>query len=82
MKCVYVSTNCHKCAECANTKFFKKFLKIQQGELIENYSQILKSWAPLHNMHTFFLSNYEFKFLTRSANIIFRKNLMLSIGVA
>ena len=23
-----------------------------------------------HNMHTYFLSNYEFKFLTRSANMI------------
>ena len=45
----------------------EKIQKIQQGE-IENYSQILKSWAPPHNMYAFFLSYYEFKFLTRSAN--------------
>ena len=59
---VYVSTNCHKCAECATTKILKNiFKKINTGK-IENYPQILKSWAPLHHMHTFFLSNYEFKF--------------------
>ena len=34
---------------------------------MENYSQISKSWAPPYNMYTFFLSNHEFKFLTRSA---------------
>ena len=47
----------------------EKILKIQQGEFIENYPQILKPWSPPHNMHTFFLSNYEFKFLTRSATL-------------
>ena len=34
---------------------------------MENFSQILKSWTPPHNMDTFFLLNYEFEFLTRSA---------------
>ena len=34
---------------------------------MENDSQILKSWEPPHNMYTFFLSNYEINFLTRSA---------------
>ena len=47
----------------------EKILKVQQGEYIEKYFQILKSQAPPHtsNMHTFSMSNYEFKFLTRSA---------------
>ena len=62
-----VSTIGNNFAECANPKKKMKILKkIQQRELIENNSQILKSRAPPHNMHTFFLSNYEFKFLTRS----------------
>ena len=30
---LYISTNCHKCVECANTKKkIEKILKIQQGE--------------------------------------------------
>ena len=67
---VNASTNCHKCAECAYTKKkIEKFIKIQQGEQIENYCQILKSWALQHNMHKFFLSNFEVKFLTRSATV-------------
>ena len=51
---------------CENKKI-EKFPKLQQGEKIKNYSQILKSWTPPHYMHTFFLSNYRFKFLTKSA---------------
>ena len=49
---------------------FWKISKNSTGEKIENYSEILKSWAPLHNMHAFFLLNYEFKFLTRSAKLM------------
>ena len=44
-----------------------KISKNSTGGKMENYSQILKSWGPPHNMHTFFLSNYQFKFLTRSS---------------
>ena len=50
----------YKEAKVIKIKLYRYIFKIREQKKIENYSKILKSWTPPHNMHTFSFSNYEF----------------------